>query len=563
MVKDAAEQKELIKKGEEILLVELVGIREEGNAALRAQIQRHHKDVESESTQHGGRMKKETEEQKKQRLQLAKEEAAERERILKEVHAKLEAATKGLNLATVELAGYWQQVDREARKAKQTIELSAEEQKKLADRTQGTADAQKRVRTAAQRRGEVFESNVDSAASLGISFISAANGMGKISDEAATALTSVINMGAAIAKFGIGSPEGIISIVGGLAQLIGGWGSSAAEQARKEAHMKNTRAIEELTRDLSDYNGAASGATFSGVVTALNASKYLKEDGSTGIHSRMVEFNLRAAGLTIGDAKKLADKYGIDVEKDPDGWVRLLEVLEARRFGSGEGNFADELASLTDSWGVLGVEDADDKIQALRTFAAKNIPILADALQGDFSSESGRASIIAKLRALYGDSINAKIPIADYKNATPQQFRAIIAQLLPLLGDANGLLGSGLAVGVGVGTGPVGGTPGTGGTVGLIGGPAVGLSPNLSPGLQLPGGDLPSPTGIPDTFSGVGGLTTINGGLNNAITFNITQLREKMGRRFPERILERFDRVLLMRYDAVRASEGRLPSQAA
>ncbi|MBK6458905.1 MAG: hypothetical protein IPF87_22960 [Gemmatimonadetes bacterium] len=44
MVKDAAEQKELIKKGEEILLVELVGIREEGNAALRAQIQRHHKD---------------------------------------------------------------------------------------------------------------------------------------------------------------------------------------------------------------------------------------------------------------------------------------------------------------------------------------------------------------------------------------------------------------------------------------------------------------------------------------------------------------------------------------
>ncbi|MBK6845763.1 MAG: hypothetical protein IPG88_26410 [Gemmatimonadetes bacterium] len=319
-------------------------------------------------------------------------------------------------------------------------------------------------------------------------------------------------MGAAIAKFGIGSPEGIISIVGGLAQLIGGWGSSAAEQARKEAHMKNTRAIEELTRDLSDYNGAASGATFSGVVTALNASKYLKEDGSAGIHSRMVEFNLRAAGLTLGDAKKLADKYGIDVEKDPDGWVRLLEVLEARRFGSGEGNFADELASLTDSWGVLGVEDADDKIQALRTFAAKNIPILADALQGDFSSESGRASIIAKLRALYGDSINAKIPIADYKNATPQQFRAIIAQLLPLLGDANGLLGSGLAVGVGVGTGPVGGTPGTGGTVGLIGGPAVGLSPNLSPGLQLPGGDLPSPTGIPDTFSGVGGLTTINGG---------------------------------------------------
>ncbi|MBK6845764.1 MAG: hypothetical protein IPG88_26415 [Gemmatimonadetes bacterium] len=51
--------------------------------------------------------------------------------------------------------------------------------------------------------------------------------------------------------------------------------------------------------------------------------------------------------------------------------------------------------------------------------------------------------------------------------------------------------------------------------------------------------------------------------MNNAITFNITQLPGEDGEALSERILERFDRVLLMRYDAVRASEGRLPSQAA
>ncbi|MBK6845762.1 MAG: hypothetical protein IPG88_26405 [Gemmatimonadetes bacterium] len=128
MVKDAAEQKELIKKGEEILLVELVGIREEGNAALRAQIQRHHKDVESESTQHGGRMKKETEEQKKQRLQLAKEEAAERERILEGGSRQTGGRHEGAEPRHGGAGRYWQQVDREARKAKQTIELSAEEE---------------------------------------------------------------------------------------------------------------------------------------------------------------------------------------------------------------------------------------------------------------------------------------------------------------------------------------------------------------------------------------------------------------------------------------------------
>ena len=512
--------------------------------------------TESEERAHGGRLQTETEAQKKARLKIAQEEAAERERILKDVHAKLEAAQKGLNLATAELAGYWQQVDREAKKALGTITLSKGEQAQLTDFSKSQAAAQRQVADSAEVARKKFEDTVDSAGSLGLSIVSAANGMGKISDEAATALTSVINMGVSIAKFGIGSPEGVLSIIGGLSQLIGGWGSSATERARKEAMAKNTDALVMLNAALGEYNGSVSGATFQGVINALTtASEFDLAQGGTGTFLRedIIRKELAKAGISFGEATKLAEKYGINVKDDPQGWLTLLSVLRTRQFGSGAGSFADELSSITDSWDVLGVDDADDKIQALRAFAKKNVPILADALQGDFSTEQGRAAIVAKLRALYTQSINGAIPIADYKNATPAQFRQIVAQLLPLLGDANGLLGSGVAVGTDVATGPVGGLPPTGGSVGRAAG-GFGA-------LGVP--SLPTPTGISDVFAaGVGGGgVSISGGVTQ--NFYLTQRDDEPSEDFLQRVTEAVDLRQVLRYDAVRAAGGRLPPGSA
>ncbi len=515
-----------------------------------------HQRLEAEEKGHGGRLQGETEAQAKARLKVAQAEAAERERILKEVNAKLEAAQKGLNLATAELAGYWQQVDREAKKATATITLTKGEQAQLTDHAKGQAAAQQRVTESADEARRKFEDTVDSASSLGLSLVSAANGMGKISDEAATALTSVINMGVSIAKFGIGSPEGVLSVIGGLSQLIGGWGSSAVERARKEAMAKNTDALVALNSALGEYNGSVSGATFQGVINALTtASEFDLSQGGTGTYLRedIIKKELAKAGISFGDAKKLADKYGIDVKKDPQGWLTLLSVLKSRQFGSGAGSFADELSSITDSWDVLGVSDADDKISALREFSRKNIPILYDALQGDFSSESGRAAIVAKLRDLYTQSINGQIAIADYKNSTPSQFRQLVATLLPLLGDANGLLGSGLAIGTGVGSGPVGGPPPTGGSVGRAAG-SIGA-------LGVP--QLPQPIGIGDAFAGAlgGGGVSIAGGVVQ--NFYLTQRDDEPSEGFLDRVAEAVDLRQGLRYDALVAASGRLPSAGA
>jgi hypothetical protein len=508
--------------------------------------------TESEERGHGGRLKTETEAQAKARLKIAQAEADERERILKDVHAKLEAAQKGLNLATAELAGYWQQVDREAKKALGTITLSKGEQAQLTDFSKSQAAAQQQVTDSAEKARLKFVETVDSASSIGLSLVSAANGMGKISDEAATALTSVINMGAAIAKFGIGSPEGIVSIVGGLAQLIGGWGSSAVYKAQQEASLKNTRALEELTRDLSDYNGAASGRTFSGVLDALQQESDVR-GGAAFLSPAAIEENLRKRGLTLADAKKIAEKYGIDVENDQEGWSKLLLILKTRKYGSGQGNFADELASLTDSFDVLGTSDADDKIAAFRKFAARNVPILADALQGDLSTDGGRTAAIAKLRDLYTKSINAQIPTASYGNATAGQFRSLIATLIPLLGGADGTLASGSALGTGTSSDPIGGLPPTGGSVGRAAG-GFGA-------LGVP--SLPTPTGISDVFAaGVGGGgVSISGGVTQ--NFYLTQRDDEPSEDFLQRVTEAVDLRQVLRYDAVRAAGGRLPPGAA
>lgn len=506
-----------------------------------------HGEVERETRAHGARIVVVDEEAAKKRAALAAKSAYERWKHEDEANSLILAAAVKLQTGLAKTGGHWQGIKEAVDRAHDsTLDIVASTGN-LEAAVKQAADENERLKNEAKEAKESFAKSVDTTGSIALSLISAASGMGKLSDEAASALTSVVNMGVSLAKFGIGSPEGILSIIGGLAQLIGGWGASAVYRAQQEASLKNTRALEELTRDLSDYNGAASGRTFQGVIGALQEESDYR-GGAPFLDPKAIERRLRERGLTLADARRIAERYGIDVDKDQEGWSKLLGVLSTRKFGSGEGNFADELASVTDSFGVLGIDDADDRLALFRKFAERNIPILADALQGDYSSESGRAGMVAKLRDLYTRSINAQIAPGEYKNATPQQFRQLIATLLPLLGDANGLTGAGIAVGTGVGSGPVG-SPGTGGTASSIAPAGIGSA--------ALGGGLPRPR-FPDAFLTGGEVaagTTIHGGIT--IHNHFPHLTESQ--HLTEKIVASVDEALLRRYDTLRAAGGLLP----
>lgn len=468
-----------------------------------------------------------------ERLTKAQEKAELMKLYMARANEIFAATTKALEESTRptlrDIKADWSDIDEKVKQANKSIGISTDAQKDLAAAGESVRKKQREVLEEVEDTRDRFEDNVDSAQSLGISLIGVADKMGVIDSRAAGALTSVVNMGASIAKFGLGSPEGILSVVNGLAQLVGGWGSSPAEQARKDAHMRNTRAIEELSKDFGDYTGSASGRTFQGVLSALGGvigdadpasmSAAQRTAFSARIKAALPQA-LRDIGLTENDARSLASRYNIDVDKDPMGWFRLFEVLRTRQFGAAT-SFTDQLSSLEESFGVLGVEDADDQLGQFGEFLNRNVPALSGVL-GDTSSKGGRDAAIAKLKALYTASVTGKLAPAEYGRASPSQFRTIVSTLLRLLGSADGFLGSAQTVVPSTPPVPTGGTLPGGATSGLVTG---GMAPTVSGG----GGAVVSGFDL-------GGATI--GTQNNTITLHVQPHADESSAAFAERVAD-------------------------
>lgn len=503
--RSVAEAKETFGKGMTALFVE--------RRASHAKIEKAEKDHDDTVTDIHARGAQE---------RLSKSEMAQQIHLeqMRQANAILESVGKKLQLMPQEAAIEWHEVDLQIQHGVEKLHLSAEVQKQLVAGTKTLKEKQDDYNKGLEQAHQKFVSNVESAGSLGLSMIGVAQSAGVLDQKMASTLTSLVNMGVSLAKFGFGSPEGLLSLINGLAQLIGGWGSSAAEQARKDAHMKNTRAIEELTRDLSDYNGSTSGRTFSGVTEALSAvldkEDINKQDPITRTRRALeIEKALAAAGVSQKDVDKLAQQYGIDL-KDPKGLFLLLQILKTRKYGSGTGNFTDELASIEDSFSTLGIEDADDQFAQFAQFAKKHIPALGAVLDGaDTASTEGRTRVADALKRLYKDSIAGNLSAREYGNASPAQFRKVIAALLGMLGKADGVLTAPSAT--------TGSVVGAGASVASAFASSVGVP---SGGVGAPSLLLPSLGGGGATLTGldVGGAsigTNIQGNVYNQ--FYLTQ----------------------------------------
>ena len=256
--------------------------------------------------------------------------------------------------------------------------------------------------------------------------------------------------------------------------------------------------------------------------------------------TKMLDPALKAAGVTDKDVKRLAEQYGIDLSV-ATGWFDLLEILRAKQFGSPTGNFADELSSLTESFGVLGTEDEDDKIKAFRDFVKTRVPILFDALSGDLSTKEGRDAATQKLRDIYNMSLAAKLTPDQYGVAAPGQFRQIIGTLVQLLGGGDGLLANkqpltaASTTSAGRAAQPSALTtsaqPNGGGGGSFGGGGDVFGGASVTPSVDLLGSI--STAGLPATASSYVG-TLVQGDIN--ITNNIQQRADEDGEALADRI---------------------------
>lgn len=387
---------------------------------------------------------------------------------------------------------------------------------------------------------------IDGALDLGRALVDVASAGGQVSAEAAGALNSVLNLVGAVSKLGVDPLGGTIGILGALANLIGGWGSSAAEKARQAAMTKNTRAVEELSKDFGDYTGSTSGRTFSGVTSALDdalAGVDPKSINAKNIGSflKNIEANLARQGVSADDLKALATRYGIELGT-PESYFALLTILKGKKFGAA-GSFNDQLASIEDSFGVLGIDDADDQYKQFAQFASENIPALGKALKAaNLTTAAGRDKVAASLQALYRQSIEGKLAPEEYGKASAPQFRQIVSTLLGMIGKADGFGGSVQSTtpspvnpvdGGALPPAPPPPRPLTGGiaTSGLIGGDPLGVvTAGNTPPVRV--------GGTPDLAEGLASVVTVNGGLtivnNWPDVLNSTEAAELASRRVAE-----------------------------
>lgn len=524
-------------------IAEAQAVYKKGMAAMFGQRQEVTRATETEEAAHQRRVTRIHEDGHSERLtkaELKHQIHIENMRRANEIFAQVTAELGKIAIPEIQqITVGWDKIGESIKKAQGYMVITGKEQSFLAEGAKLVAERQKDVLEEAERTRNKFVENVDTAKNLGLAVLNVAEQFGVVKGRAAEVLGTVINVGAELVKYGFASPQGLLAVIGGLAKVVGSSGPKAAAVVQK-----NTEAIERLTSDLSDYNGGTSGRVFSGVTSALggvldqyDVNNLTAKDFQTIIPQ--IRTALADAGVSEADVKKLADQYGLDL-KDPKAYFALLKILRTRRFGSAAGNFTDELASLEESFGVLGIEDQDDQLQAFGEFVDKHIPALKGTL-GDLSTPSSRDAAVAKLKQLYRDSIAGKLAPSQYGKASPAQFRQIVGTLIDLLGGADGFLASAQAVTPSVPNLPTGGDSlGGASTAGLVGSGAVGV------GLGVAGSG-----GVAPTLE-VGGGFVHNG--DNVVHINLPDIRDSQ--EAAEAIAAKVSIILGRKYDGQLAALG-------
>jgi hypothetical protein len=329
-------------------------------------------------------------------------------------------------------AKQWEEIDRNVRKVKGDLSDLLPPADKLKQSIDENADAMEKNAAKAKDNREQIEKTVSSAVSLGRSFIDAGQAAGVLSAEAASALNSVMNMAAALSEFGLGSVQGIIGVVSGLANILAGIGDGPAAKAVKQ----NTIALERLTREVGNLDLSATGRDFKGTEAAIQATvaKFRDAPQNAASGKAAMEFfkrQLLAQGVAPEDAQKLLEELGLgSAFASPTAFLKSLPQLQQglrdTEFGQFGQDFESQLGALQDSFDLFGVEDPKDQLAALTELAKKFSPTLG-AAAGDGDA----------LRQLFNQLITGGLDPSQFGDLNGEQFLELIKLLIPLA-DAAG-----------------------------------------------------------------------------------------------------------------------------
>lgn len=381
---------------------------------------------------------KAAEDGKKAREKLTKEEAEKKELLIRDTNILLTRSEEEMNKELAKQKVNWSAILGEVEKVTTAHRELLPLPKELADYTDTSKKHVEEMSALLEDQGNSWAKNVDGAVAVARGLLDGAHAMGALSDEAASALGSVLNLADAVAQIAGGDIiGGIVGVVGSLANILAGLGTSPQEKARLQAIGLNSQQLERLTAEVGDLNLSSSGRQVSGVTAALVAAR----NPETGFINRsLLGLELRKRGLSEFDLNRIAKELNIDLEKTGEaGFAQLLDALQNRvefgRFGQG---FEGQLDFTKSSVDILGL-DTNQQLKAFTDLAKKFSPAFAKALGSvDLNTPEGRAQATKNLQSLFAQ-LNAGTLKPEDIGVSGPQFLQLIQTLLPLLTGATGL----------------------------------------------------------------------------------------------------------------------------
>jgi hypothetical protein len=353
----------------------------------------------------------------------------------------------------------------------QTLDAAAKHQKDLAD----AAEREKRARAESLQHALNLSRQIEQAARGGLQL---AEAFGLVGTNAAKALESIVQIGAAVPGILVGDPTAILSAAGGLASLISGLfsgGETPEQKHSREIAEANVKALNRLADSLdsfaSNLTGTQQTTGQSGVTALLNARGGILDPTkpqSGALDLGRIGAILAGVGTNLTKLEELAKTFGITLDETnaatfTDSLKQLQTALQDADRIRFLDSFTGQMDALNARFQLLNITDPVEKLKEILGVLTdlphqvkitlpgggtelRNVgngsPAIAQALAGlDLGSAGDRAKAQDKLAQLLQELTSGQIDAAGLGGLTAEQFKQEILDLGGLLRDANAQVG--------------------------------------------------------------------------------------------------------------------------
>jgi len=211
--------------------------------------------------------------------------------------------------------------------------------------------------------------SVENAARYTIDF---AQSFGVLDRDAASALTSVVNIGSAVQKM-VGpaglSFAGVTGVLSGVANIVSTM--MAGDTERRRLLAQNNTALDRLRKDIGGLNLRISGDTLVSAQTALAGVIGNLKGGRGAANENDVRNALYAQGLSMEDFDRIAKEFGIEVRTksgalNVDSVKAVFEAIKTVQLGKVGSDFQSQLDFFTQGQDIGNEQGAGRAMNLLR-----------------------------------------------------------------------------------------------------------------------------------------------------------------------------------------------------